>query len=124
MIERRRAPEFAAAAAAGEDDDDDEDETDRRGSIKGKQGGPPGPGKSLKGKESFKARQPSRADYAKAKRRRRDRGHDASDRRGFIEGLVSHPSSDEEDEKPMTNGHDRPRHDSVSHPRKFAQECG
>lgn len=115
MIERRRAPEFAAAAAAGEDDDDDDDENDRRGSIKGKQGGPPGPGKSLKGKESFKARQPSRSDYAKAKRRRRDRTRDGSERRGFIEGLMSHPSSDEDDdEKPIVTPHDRIRHDSVS----------
>lgn len=116
MIERRRAPEFAAAAAAGEDDDDDDEETERRGSIKGKQGGPPGPGKSLKGKESFKSRQPSRSDYAKAKRRRKDR-RDGSERRGFIEGLVSHPSSDEdEDEKPVLAPHDRgQRHESVSY---------
>jgi MADS-box transcription factor len=115
MIERRRAPEFAAAAAAGEDDDDDDDETERRGSLKGKQGGPPGPGKSLKGKESFKTRQPSRSDYAKAKRRRKDR-RAGSERRGFIEGLVSHPSSDEdEDEKPVLAPHDRgQRHESVS----------
>jgi MADS-box transcription factor len=72
MIERRRAPEFAAMAAAGEDDDDEDDETDRRASTKpGKQGGPPGPGKSLKGKESFKARQPTRGDYERSKRRKR-----------------------------------------------------
>lgn len=107
MIERRRAPEFAAMAAAGEDDDDDDDETDRRASTKpGKQGGPPGPGKSLKGKESFKSRQPTRSDYDRAKKRKRA----TSDRRGFIEGLTSQPSTDEEDNKPDMS---RTRHPSV-----------
>lgn len=117
MIERRRAPEFAAAAAAGEDDDDDDDDApdQRRGSTKGKQGGPPGPGKSLKGKDTYKSRQPSRQDYAKGKRRRRERARDGSERRGFIEGLMSHSSSDEDDdEKPNIIQQDRPRHDSVS----------
>jgi MADS-box transcription factor len=110
MIERRRAPEFAAAAAAGEDDDDDDDEeTGRRSSTKpGKQGGPPGPGKSLKGKESFKSRQPTRNDYERSKRKRR---RDTNDRRGFIEGLVSQGSSDEEEDKPDLS---RIRHTSVS----------
>lgn len=112
MIERRRAPEFAAAAAAGEDDDDDEDDdTTRRNSVKPvKQGGPPGPGKSLKGKESFKARQPTRNDYERSKRKRRTR--DTGDRRGFIEGLTSQASSDEDDEKPDLG---RARHTSVCH---------
>jgi MADS-box transcription factor len=70
MIERRRAPEFAAMAAAGEDDDDDDDETDRRASTKpGKQGGPPGPGKSLKGKDSVGLRegQEEKEDYVGSK---------------------------------------------------------
>ena len=110
MIERRRAPEFAAMAAAGEDDDDEDDETDRRASTKpGKQGGPPGPGKSLKGKESFKSRQPTRGDYERSKRRKRT----TSERRGFIEGLTSQASSDEDEDKPDV-GHGRTRHASVS----------
>jgi MADS-box transcription factor len=112
MIERRRAPEFAAMAAAGEDDDDEDDETDRRASTKpGKQGGPPGPGTSLKGKESFKSRQPTRNDYERSKRRKRT----TSERRGFIEGLTSQASSEEDDDKPDV-GHGRTRHASVSPP--------
>ncbi|KAL1413380.1 hypothetical protein Q8F55_001141 [Vanrija albida] len=50
MIERRRAAEFEAMALAGEDGSDDDDGPANKGAK------PNGPSKSLKGKESFKAR--------------------------------------------------------------------
>ena len=70
VIERRRAPEFAAMAEADEDDDDDDDDAPagRRGSM----AKPPGVTKSLKGKESFKPKMHSQAELARlvAKRER------------------------------------------------------
>lgn len=63
-IERRRGVEFEAMARAGEDDDDDEDEDD----IKPGAAKKAGPSKSLKGKESFKARRSVRYEE-----RRRDK---------------------------------------------------
>lgn len=121
MIERRRAEEFAAMALAGEDDDDDEDDNPRRESISkaGANGAPP-PTKSLKGKETFKSRQPSRVEIgravAEAKERpkkqkkrsggRKRRDDDSSSNggggrgRSFVDGLLSDPdSSEEEDER-------------------------
>lgn len=62
-IERRRAAEFEAMALAGEDDDDEEDE--RPGNNK-----KPTVGKSLKGKESFKARRVPRTSERSDRRRR------------------------------------------------------
>ena len=75
LIERRRAPEFAAMALAGEDGSDDEDEptTSRRGSTS-----KAAPTKSLKGRESFKARMPSMADLARMPRNDETRGKSRS----------------------------------------------
>ena len=99
-------------AAAGEDDDDDEDEAPRRGSTsKVGPNGQPAPTKSLKGKESFKSRLPSRAELSRAvsrakegKRSKRDRRRRRADRddgrsRGFIEGILSDEDSSDEDER-------------------------
>jgi len=102
-------------AAAGEDSDD-EDEAPRRGSVsKGGAASVAGaPTKSLKGKESFKARQPSRSEIGRAvarakegrrgkrdkrTKRRRD-GDDRGGGRSFIDGLLSEDeSSDDESER-------------------------
>lgn len=127
MIERRRAPEFAAMAAAGEDDDDDDDEGDRRGGRRDSKagagsanggGGAPVP-KSLKGKESFKARMPSLSDLARGSKRRRGRDREGhrergrerdDDKRGFIEGLLKRDESDEDEDR----YEDKPRQQAVS----------
>lgn len=68
-IERRRGAEFEAMALAGEDDDDEEDE--RPGAAK-----KPTVSKSLKGKESFKARRMPRSAERSDRRRHRERERD------------------------------------------------
>ena len=74
VIERRRAPEFAAMAEADEDDDDDDDDGRRGFTANGKPGGV---SKSLKGKESFKARMHSQTELAKIiARREKERDRD------------------------------------------------
>jgi MADS-box transcription factor len=102
-IERRRAAEFEAMAKAGEDDDEDEDEDDRPGKAK-----PNGPSKSLKGKETFKARRSTNRDGDRERERGRDRGRDrgpAADE-SFVGGLL-------EDSGPNVPPSPR-RHSSVS----------
>jgi len=95
-------------AAAGEDDEDDEDEPPRRGSVsKPGMNGTGAPTKSLKGKESFKARQASRSEIGRAvarakegKRGKRDKRVKRRDERGgrsFIEGLLSDDDSSDDD---------------------------
>ncbi|WVF71937.1 hypothetical protein IAT40_006747 [Kwoniella sp. CBS 6097] len=116
MIERRRAPEFAAMALAGEDDDDDDDEAgpSRRDSVSkgGKNntaasaaanGGPPQP-RSLKGKETFKARsarhgqgQGHESSSRKKGKKKRSKSRSASEKRSFIDSILSGDSSDESD---------------------------
>lgn len=93
-------------ALAGEDDDDDEDEAPRRGSSSKAPGA--APTKSLKGKETFKARQPSREELnralAKAKDSRRSKSHKRRSRRrgedgrgrGFIDGILSDEESSDD----------------------------
>ncbi|ORX33807.1 hypothetical protein BD324DRAFT_200472 [Kockovaella imperatae] len=74
VIERRRAPEFAAMAEADEEDDDDDDDApnSRRGSL-----AKPGVTKSLKGKESYKPKMHSQAELNRLiSRRDKDRGKD------------------------------------------------
>ncbi|WWD01145.1 hypothetical protein V866_008084 [Kwoniella sp. B9012] len=112
MIERRRAPEFAAMALAGEDDEDeDEDEAPRRGSTSkstanttaGANGAVP---RSLKGKESFKARTPRYSDKGKSSssrsskhnksKRRKERSE--SEKRSFIDSILSQSESDSQDD--------------------------
>nr|XP_019002201.1 uncharacterized protein I203_05342 [Kwoniella mangroviensis CBS 8507]OCF65662.1 hypothetical protein I203_05342 [Kwoniella mangroviensis CBS 8507] len=113
MIERRRAPEFAAMALAGEDDEDeDEDEAPRRGSTSkstanttaGPNGAVP---RSLKGKESFKARTPRHSDKGKSSssrsskhnksKRRKERSE--SEKRSFIDSILSQSESDSQDDE-------------------------
>ncbi|WWC69218.1 uncharacterized protein I206_103155 [Kwoniella pini CBS 10737] len=114
MIERRRAPEFAAMALAGEDeeDEDDEEPSNRRASTSkagtnsanavNANGAAP---RSLKGKESFKARTPrhgsgDKGKHSKSKsktRRRKERSE--SEKRSFIDSILSDSeSSDPSDE--------------------------
>ncbi|WWC89800.1 uncharacterized protein L201_004726 [Kwoniella dendrophila CBS 6074] len=127
MIERRRAPEFAAMALAGEDEEDDiEDEisSNRRGSTSkagtsataNANGAPP---RSLKGKESFKARYSKSSEKGKSKsfknkngggngKRRKKRSE--SEKRGFIDGILSSSSSDsssDEDQPDTANARKR-----------------
>lgn len=127
LIERRRAEEFAAMAEAGEDDDDDdEDDTaaSRRKSAGGKggkaavaaaiaaseNGGAAGdkgkPVKSLKGKEVYKVKMPSRREIIVADKRRRkrekvERPQLAS--QGFIDGLLTDSDSSDGDRKPESS---------------------
>ncbi|KAK8869568.1 hypothetical protein IAR55_000135 [Kwoniella newhampshirensis] len=111
MIERRRAPEFAAMALAGDDEEDDEDDVgSRRGSL-GKKGvapnGQAAPPRSLKGKESFKARTVKhryveRSGHAKSKKTKgkgygKTRDRSQSEKRSFIDGILSDESSGSDD---------------------------
>ncbi|WWD16171.1 hypothetical protein CI109_100596 [Kwoniella shandongensis] len=118
MIERRRAPEFAAMALAGEDEDDDEDDIGpRRGAVSNKKGaasaaqngGAAAPPRSLKGKESFKARTVThghgdRNGHGKGKKSKskghgksKDRDRSSSEKRTFIDGILSDESSSDDD---------------------------
>ncbi|WVQ78571.1 hypothetical protein IAT38_000657 [Cryptococcus sp. DSM 104549] len=129
MIERRRAPEFAAMALAGEDDDDEDDDTGRRNSsAKGKAGASgdasTGPARSLKGKETFKQRtvrgdpeghrrsgkkgkgRAGAGGEGRSKRRAGGGGKrglsgsgSGSERRGFIDGILSGEDSGSSDEE-------------------------
>lgn len=129
MIERRRAEEFAAAAAAGEDSDDDEDDGDRRASTSKAGGaaaanGAPKPGKSLKGKETFKQRssrsrdsdrrerERERDEARRRRRRERERKASGGERMGFIDGLLDGSQSGSEDE--LRHRVDRKPNPSVS----------
>lgn len=122
MIERRRAEEFAAMALAGEDDDDEDDDNPRRESIsKTGANGAPAPTRSLKGKETFKARQPSREEICRAvasakektkkgskksRSGRKRRDEDSSSNggvggrgRSFVEDLLSDASSSDDEDR-------------------------
>lgn len=102
LIERRRAEEFAAMAEADEDDDDDDDDDAPKGKKgKGKGGaaaaseaGDKKPVKTLKGKEVYKVKMPSRREIAAAdkKRKRREKSE-----KGFIENLLSGSEGDDGD---------------------------
>ncbi|WVW82836.1 hypothetical protein I302_104848 [Kwoniella bestiolae CBS 10118] len=111
MIERRRAPEFAAMALAGEDDED-EDEDDppaRRGSTSKSGAGANANAigaapRSLKGKESFKARTPRYSEKGKSSKsskhkskRRKERSE--SEKRSFIDSILSQSESGSEDDE-------------------------
>ncbi|WVR05352.1 hypothetical protein IAU60_002366 [Kwoniella sp. DSM 27419] len=98
MIERRRAPEFAAMALAGEDEDeDDEDAGPSRKDKNGTAGAAPAP-RSLKGKESFKARTVVKATIhdagRKKSKKRRSKSRSHSEKRSFIDSILSGESSD------------------------------
>ncbi|WVQ98982.1 hypothetical protein IAU59_006114 [Kwoniella sp. CBS 9459] len=114
MIERRRAPEFAAMALAGEDDDDDDDDAgpSRRDSVsKGKNNGSssaagaanggtaPQP-RSLKGKETFKAKTVRHGHESSSRRKgkkKRSKSRSASEKRSFIDSILSGESSEDSD---------------------------
>ncbi|OCF44197.1 hypothetical protein I317_01990 [Kwoniella heveanensis CBS 569] len=113
MIERRRAPEFAAMALAGEDDEDDDDEAgpSRRDSVsKGKNntaapaaavanGGPAQP-RSLKGKETFKAKTVRHGHESSGRRKgkkKRSKSRSSSEKRSFIDSILSGESGEESD---------------------------
>jgi MADS-box transcription factor len=87
-IERRRGAEFEAMAKAGEDDDDDEDEDDIKPG-KAKLNGAP---KSLKGKESFKARRMPPGDERRDRDRNRERPADETFVGGLVDDIESPPS--------------------------------
>jgi len=93
LIERRRAPEFAAMAA----DDDEDEQLSRRGSssriINLANGAP---AKSMKGKESFKSRMTSRAHLARSVNGRKGKGRESEKRAGFIDGILDASSRDGE----------------------------
>lgn len=106
MIERRRAAEFAAMALAGEDDDDDDDDdSSRKGSTSKSKtaaaiNGNPPPTRSLKGKEVFKHRtvRPSEDRKRKRQDRRQRRKTELSEKRSFIDEIISGGESDSEEE--------------------------
>ncbi len=83
-IERRRAAEFEAMALAGEDGSDDEDAPGKKPAV----------GKSLKGKESFKARRyPRSAERDRERRRHREPKPDDSFVGSLVEEAPERPES-------------------------------
>ncbi|WRT67374.1 uncharacterized protein IL334_004345 [Kwoniella shivajii] len=136
MIERRRAPEFAAMALADEDEEDeydDDENTKRRGStskagannnnnINGVNGTTAQP-RSLKGKESFKSRTPRYSQTTttdkdrnknkrsgssgKSKRRKERRSERSeSEKRSFIDSILSGSDDDDENNNNHNNSSD------------------
>lgn len=112
LIERRRAEEFALMAEQGEDDDDDDEDdttTKKKPGPKGKGAAAATPGgsedkkpiKTLKGKEVYKQKQPSRREIIAAaqSRRKRDRGGERLPSQGFIDGLITDSDSSDGDRK-------------------------
>ena len=90
-------------AAAGDDGSDDDDEAGRRGSAASKM--PGAPVKSLKGKETFKTRLPSREEMSRQIAKARDgrrrtktrpsrRLRENGERKTFVEGLMTDSEED------------------------------
>lgn len=116
MIERRRAPEFEAMSLAGEDSDEDDDTPSRKASSsktaakRGSGALPPAPVKSLKGKETFKARNGGRGDLTRAssstsggRRRRMTETEDKKD--GVLSEVSSPQRSEDANEGPSRTEH-------------------
>ncbi|WWC60867.1 uncharacterized protein I303_103443 [Kwoniella dejecticola CBS 10117] len=143
MIERRRAPEFAAMALAGEDEEDeDEDEpSNRRGSTSkaganaananaGANGAAP---RSLKGKESFKARTPrhsgggekGRHSKSRSGKSRRRKERSESEKRSFIDSILSESetsdSSDETDSRKRRKEKEKERRERRKEEERYHQ---
>ncbi|EIW70194.1 hypothetical protein TREMEDRAFT_61955 [Tremella mesenterica DSM 1558] len=95
LIERRRGAEFAAMADADEDDSDDD--FPRRGSTSKGNTSTPGPSRSLKGQETYKAKMTSRKELALiAKQGKEKMEKDGS----FLGGILGEsPSGDEASEE-------------------------